>query len=216
MVGTLLAAATLMATTANASVIVNAGVGAAATGVNYYNFNAAPPSGAVSSVLFTGTGQFATGSAGGAYAAPYVSNGNGAPFGDPDGVSLSQYASTGIGTVTVNFSSPQQYVGLLWGSVDGYNTLSLWDGTTLVGTVVGNDVQANANGNQGVNGTYYVNITSTLAFDHIVAESTQYAFEFDNLAYNARIPNTVPEPATLGLMGIGLLGAAFARRRKSR
>ncbi len=33
--------------------------------------------------------------------------------------------------------------------------------------------------------------------------------------FGARIPDPVPEPATIGLMGLGLLGLGFARRRKA-
>jgi hypothetical protein len=40
----------------------------------------------------------------------------------------------------------------------------------------------------------YVNISSTLPFNKVIATSTQYAFEFDNVAYN---PTPVPEPTTM-------------------
>ena len=43
---------------------------------------------------------------------------------------------------------------------------------------------AGANGDQGVNGTYYVNINSNTFFDTVIATSTQYAFEFDNVSFN--------------------------------
>jgi hypothetical protein len=104
------------------------------------------------------------------------------------------------------------YFGLLWGSVDGYNTLAFYDGMTLVGSVTGSNVTASPNGNQGVNGTLYVNINSTLPFNRVVATATQYAFEFDNIAFNRA---EVPEPGTLALLGLGLLGVSAARRRKS-
>ena len=87
-----------------------------------------------------------------------------------------------------------------------------------VGIVNGLDIVASANGDRGINGTYYANIVSDLAFDRVVASSTQYAFEFDNVAYNEEGPNQpVPEPMSLGLLGLGILGAGLManRRRKA-
>ena len=208
--------AALFAGVANASLIVTASVGGAPTGLSYVNFdnlglgNAGGASGGLG-VSFTGDGGVVMGALGGKYAAPYVSGGNGAPFGNANGVDASHYLSTGIGSVTLLMPGETNYLGLLWGSVDGYNLLSLYDGNTLVGSVQGAAVVASPTGNQGINGTYYVNISSSLNFNKVVASSSGYAFEFDNVAYN---PTSVPEPATLGLVGLGLLGAAAARRRQ--
>jgi hypothetical protein len=113
----------------------------------------------------------------------------------------------------------ETYFGILWGSVESYNTLSFYNDVTLVGTVTGSDVNASVNGDQGVNGTLYVNINATAgtAFDRVVATSSQYAFEFDNVAFNpvlvANPSSAVPEPFSLALLGTGLLGLVLVRRR---
>lgn len=202
---------------AHAALTIDATIGGAPTGVNYATFddlalgNAGGSSGGLT-VSFSGTGQVVTGAASGLYAAPVMSNGNGAPFGiATDGADATHYLSTGIGDVTLLLPDDMRYFGLLWGSVDNYNSLEFWDDATLVGTLTGTDVWAGANGDQGANGTFYVNVNSDLAFDRVVARSTGYAFELDNVAYNTASP--VPEPATLALLASALLGFGLIRRR---
>ncbi len=163
----------------------------------------------------------------GLYAAPYLSGGNGSGFGPggtdqadgPDATPYITAGSTGANpnsAVTLVFPSLEQYMGILWGSVDTYNTLSLYNGDTLVGTITGSDVIASPDGNQGVDGTVYVNIdalSSAYAFNTAVLTSSQFAFEADNLAFN-RTP--VPEPAGVAVLGLGLVAIGAARARKPR
>ncbi len=105
----------------------------------------------------------------------------------------------------------QKYFGLLWGSVDDYNTLSFYNGLTPVGSITGIDVLASPNGDQGVNGTVYVNINSDTAFTKVVATSSKYAFEFDNVAYSKE--NIPDGGSTLALLG-GVITFLGAVRRK--
>ncbi|HEY1601307.1 MAG TPA: hypothetical protein VGG64_17020 [Pirellulales bacterium] len=183
-------------------------------------------------VAFTPDAQAVSGSSSGYYAAPYLSGDNGTAFGQGAGQDGTQYitsGSDGDGTtssaVTLLFNGPQEYLGLLWGSVDLYNTLNFYNGSTFVGSISGGDVNAVANGDQGANGTYYVNINSALPFDTVVAVSTQYAFEFDNVAYAGGQANpsavgltVAPEPGSLivwSLLGLTIGGTSWRRRNRS-
>jgi hypothetical protein len=199
---------------------VSASIGGAPTGVIYANFDGLPlgNAGGTSNgitVSFTGDGQAVQGSETDVYAAPYLSSGNGTPFGDPsNGPDTTTYLTTGIGSVILTMPGQAMYLGLLWGSVDSYNTLSFYEGSTLIGSVTGTQVTSNADGDQGQNGTFYVNINSSQCFDKVVATSSSYAFEFDNVAYNA---SSVPEPSSvvLALAAVGgLLPSNTYRRRK--
>jgi hypothetical protein len=189
---------------ANATLTYIGSIGGATAGANLVNFDdltpgssstatATGPSGSVL-VSFTPDGQVAEGSQSGVYAAPYLSGLNGLGFNNPGvpGPDLTPFLTTGMGTVTLSFSSPENYFGILWGSVDPYNTLSFYGANGLIQSLTGTQVLAGANGNQGVNGTIYENIWSSVPYTSVVATSSQYAFEFDNVAYSA-----VPEPTTI-------------------
>jgi len=170
----------------------------------------------------TDTGQTVLGSSG-QYAAPFVQGNSGTLFGNASNSSdTTTYLTTGKtanigppptgGSVTLNFATGQNYFGLLWGSVDTYNTLYFYDANGhLIDDVTGSEVSNSPNGGQGVNGSVYVNITSTVAFTKVVAASSNFAFEFDNVAFNDSTFLT-PEPST-ALMGLIAVGFVGLRRR---
>jgi hypothetical protein len=216
-----------------ATLTVTGSVGGAPTGITYVNFDdlaagsAGGPSGGIG-VSFSTDAAAVTGPSSGFYAEPYLSGGQGALFGDfsPSGPDTTQYLTSGStgsfagASITLTFPASELYMGLLWGSVDDYNTLSFYSGGvggTHLGDVTGSDVLVSPNGDQGIFGTLYVNINSDTPFDTVVVTSSKYAFELDNVSYDvANQGGLVPLPATVWLFGSVLAGSGLflGRRRK--
>jgi hypothetical protein len=146
------------------------------------------------------------------------SDGNGsAPANGPTDADrdTTHYLSVYGGTANLSGSTLYNSVSLFWGSIDGYNTLNLMQGGTVVGTVNAGTIGAGSNGDQlGMNTNRRVNITSDVAFDGLQFVSTSSAFEVDNIKF---LCAAVPEPATWAMMigGIGFAGASLRRARRT-
>lgn len=217
--GLWLGMATASATTISASV---GGVPSAADCYeNFASLSPGPTGGTTTAcsigVSFGTDGQVVQGAVSGKYAAPFLSNNNGTLFGDTNnGADTTNYLTSGStgahsgAGATLTFPTQERYLGLLWGSVDNYNTLTFYLGATQVASFTGTDVSNVAGtgnctgGDQGQIGTCYVNITLSSPFDTVIATSSNYAFEFDNVAF-AKAPVGVPEPGIVGLFALGLL-----------
>jgi hypothetical protein len=236
--------------TAQAQTILSgSGVGANAFGgMNYVNFdnltlttvtgsqsaafvNASV--GGTIGVSYVTDGGVVSGATSSVYAPPSLSGTNNLYFESttPVGPDGTHYMTAGglvgppASSVTLNFGSQgYNYLGLLWGSVDTYNSLTFYAGSHQVGTLTGSSVLTPPNGDQGVSGTAYINIGTSFAFNRVVLTSTQHAFEFDNVAFGAigSVPplfGTVPEPASVVMFGTAFLvvsGVTWSRNRKAK
>ena len=174
---------------------------AGATTVNWNDYSC----GAYTSC--TGDGHLVTGSVSGRYASPY---------GVTDTYLTVPY-NYSAGAVSLTTPGSYNYFGLYWGSLDLYNSIHFYDGGSLVGSYSGADIfSLMANGGQSSwASNRYVNFLFTEGdlFNRIVLVSTNWAFESDNHAFG-NVTTSVPEPGTLAMFGLGLIGLGMMARRR--
>lgn len=124
------------------------------------------------------------------------------------------YAYVTAGTsITLTLASDMKYLGLLWGTVDDYNTIAFYDGDTLIGSLAnpgaaisGADVLPPGDGETAIYANFYAHEGT---FNRVVFSSAANSFEFDNI----RVAPT-PLPAALALFGLAVATVgAFGRRR---
>lgn len=179
-------------------------------------------------VSFSGTAAPVIGALANRYAAPNLTGSNGVYFGTgggtqasgPDATVYLSAGSTGAdaaSAVTLLMPSARTMFGILWGSVDAYNTITFYSGAAQVAAVNGSQVNvvSGAIGDQSAGGSSYVNVlfTGGTTYDRVVFTSADWAFEFDNFAMSS--PVSVPEPLSVATLGLGVLGLGLIRRRRA-
>lgn len=127
------------------------------------------------------------------------------------------YFSTGAGSITFTFSTPQTSLALLWGSIDTYNSLTFSNGLIVTGTEVQEAASGFAGGGyQGPGGSAYV-VIDTTPFTSFTASSPYVSFEFGDVAASTTPFEAVPEPVSFLLItaGISLIALLIMHRRAS-
>jgi hypothetical protein len=160
-------------------------------------------------IMWSGTGVVVQGS---------VANQHAAPAGD----ATPYMAVTKPQTETATWASPTSSLLIYWGSIDGNvcpsascgndNTITLWNGMTLVGTVDGALLKtlalSPADGNMtAANTNEWIKI-SGVTFTSAKFTSTGNSFEFD-------MAKAIPETSTWAMMVFGFAGLGYAAFRRS-
>jgi hypothetical protein len=136
------------------------------------------------------------------------------PVGSMDNFwSVGPSPSSQVGPGEVTFNTGLSYYGFLWGSPDAYNTVSFYDGSTLLGAYTGTAVLDPAQGDQDYSRYFNAFAGPNQEITKVIFESTLNAFETDNHAFISAIPE--PETYAMLLAGLGLLGL-MGRRRKQK
>lgn len=111
------------------------------------------------------------------------------------------------GVLSLTFSTPGYYFGLLWGTVDGFNSITFFDGGQEIATFTGFDLQESPDHTSAIYANFYA---TGGTFTSVAFFTTDGAFEFDNV----RVAPT-PLPAALGMFGVAVVGmGALGLRRR--
>ena len=116
---------------------------------------------------------------------------------------------TGVGPVHVAFDTPASAFGFDANSLMGSSfdlTIHLSTGPDVV-------IGPTALGALSFFG-YQSDAANITGVDVLGADRQTFSFAFDNFTFTANAAVTTPEPASLALLGAGLAGLGFARRRR--
>jgi hypothetical protein len=126
-------------------------------------------------------------------------------------------AASNGNSVTYSFSTPEQYFGLLWGSIDPTNTVTFFNGANAISSYTGAQiVTANIGAAYYPAAGSYVNFFADGPSDYftsvVLSETTIY-FEVQNEAAGINAINATPLPSTWLMLLSGFVGLGFLAYR---
>jgi len=122
--------------------------------------------------------------------------------------------ATGNTPVTIAFANPLDYFGLYWGTPDPNNTISFFNGDTLLQSFTGDAPGSVVT--SGI-GAVYANFFAEAgeSFNKVVLSDTGVAFESDNHAYKVASEH-VPEPLTSLTAFASVVTGVLMKRQQQR
>ena len=178
-----------------------------------FNFGSLPSSNTANESFTTGGSPYSTpigslalngaqivnGAQGGEFAVPYGTG--------PSANYLSVYQ---VGSAVFTLTQAAGTFGIDWGSIDPSNQILFTDTKGNQFTLTGSEIDASANGDQGINGTDKVMVTSEYGITSAVLTSGQNSFEVGAVSVSP-----VPIPGALLLFGSAVAGlAVFGLKKK--
>jgi len=120
----------------------------------------------------------------------------------------------GTTPVTIAFANPLDYFGLYWGTPSSNNTISFFNGDTLLQSFSGDAVIGGVTPNAAVYANFFAEPGES--FNKVVLSDSSVAFETDNHAYKVAASESVPEPASSFSVLAGVVAGAVVKRKQQR
>ena len=119
----------------------------------------------------------------------------------------------GTTPVTIAFANPLDYFGLYWGTPDPNNTISFFNGATLLQSFSGAAVVGSMNPSAAVYTNFFAEPGES--FNKVIL-SDSGVFESDNHAYKVVASESVPEPVTSLTAFASVVAGVLMKRQQQR
>jgi hypothetical protein len=140
---------------------------------------------------------------------------------DPSLEDISRYLTVstvdarGTSPVTIDFANPLDYFGLYWGTPSANNTISFFNGDTLLQSFTGDAIVSSITPSAAVYANFFAEPGES--FNKVVLRSNRSrAFDSDNHAYKFDASTPVPEPASSLSVFAGVVAGALVKRKQQR
>jgi hypothetical protein len=120
----------------------------------------------------------------------------------------------GTTPVTIDFANPLDYFGLYWGTPSANNTLSFFNGNTLLQSFTGDAIVSGITPSGAVYANFFAQPGES--FNKVVLSDSSFAFESDNHAYKVAASESVPEPLTSLTAFASVVTGVLMKRQQQR
>jgi hypothetical protein len=120
----------------------------------------------------------------------------------------------GTTPVTIAFANPLDYFGLYWGTPSANNSISFFNGDTLLQSFTGDALLSTVTSRGAVYANFFAEPGEF--FNKVVLSDSSIAFESDNHAYKVAASESVPEPVTSLTAFASVVAGVLMKRQQQR